>query len=117
LVELIMTTGTEVGALSGEEVQVAKANVVFALKNCPVDGGILTQDGFGWHVLSTDVTHRLLRVGEGEGCLLFLSEVAVKELNESDDTASSVFRGLGAQFWELMFQKVCDGPVLSSDLD
>lgn len=40
-----MGTKAEQGTLSGEEVQVAKANVVFALENCPLDGGIQTEDG------------------------------------------------------------------------
>lgn len=31
--------------LSAEELEVAKANLRFALENCPVDGGILIEDG------------------------------------------------------------------------
>ncbi|MGH9920031.1 MAG: hypothetical protein ACRD6W_14345 [Nitrososphaerales archaeon] len=39
-------TGTEqVPMLSAEELEVAKANLRFALENCPVDGGILIEDG------------------------------------------------------------------------
>ncbi len=30
---------------SAEELEVAKANLTFALENCPVDGGIVTEDG------------------------------------------------------------------------
>ena len=66
MVELIMTTGTEVGALSGEEVQVAKANVVFALKNCPVDGGILTEDGCAFSRESLELLLKKLELVEAQ---------------------------------------------------
>ena len=46
MAELVEVTGTEYEPmLSAEESGVAKANLRFALENCPVDGGILTEDG------------------------------------------------------------------------
>lgn len=46
MMELDEATGTEhAPMLSAEEIGVAKANLRFALENCPLDGGILIEDG------------------------------------------------------------------------
>jgi hypothetical protein len=46
LAELAEGTGTEYEPmLSAEELEVAKANLRFALEDCPVDGGVLIEDG------------------------------------------------------------------------
>jgi len=61
-----MTTEAEVGTLSGEEVQVAKANVKFALENCPVDGGILMEDGCAGSRESLEVLLKKLQLVEAQ---------------------------------------------------
>lgn len=55
----------EIGpTLAVEDVEVAKANVRFALENCPVDGGILAEDGCSFSRESVEVT--LGRLEESE---------------------------------------------------
>ena len=38
-------TGSKAVELSAEELKLAKANLGFALENCPIEGGIMTEDG------------------------------------------------------------------------
>ena len=37
--------GSKTVELSAEELKLAKANLGFALENCPIEGGIVTEDG------------------------------------------------------------------------
>lgn len=52
-----VTESVQEPALSGEELAVAKANLRFALDNCPVDGGLPLEDGC---VSSREATEALL---------------------------------------------------------
>jgi len=38
-------TGNKTVELSAEELRLIKANLAFAIENCPVEGGIVTEDG------------------------------------------------------------------------
>ncbi len=63
--------------LSGRETEVAKANVKFALDNCPVDGGLPTEDGCA---LSRETVEALLTKLEAGGDAPSLTEEELKLL-------------------------------------
>ncbi len=63
MTELVDASGTErVVALSREESEVAGAILRFALENCPIDGGIVTDDGCTTSLESAETLRR--RLGE-----------------------------------------------------
>ncbi len=54
--------------LTPDEIGVAKANLRFALENCPVDGGVLAEDGCSFSRESVEaLTDRLEELGSSSG--------------------------------------------------
>ncbi len=53
--ELKAARAHSASALTPEEIAIAKANLRFALENCPVDGGVLTEDGCSFSSQSVEV--------------------------------------------------------------
>jgi hypothetical protein len=73
--------------LTPDEIGVAKANLRFALENCPVDGGVLAEDGCSFSRESVEaLVGRLEERGSGSG-VAGLSEDELKVMRAVADYA------------------------------